>query len=91
VHGMSSRVIGELMGVSPATVDTRVARARTMLRETAKERAISTPGAAGATAASFTTNHDDPHQPPSSIPITAARTSGASSGTTSSGTHRHDD
>lgn len=45
VHGMSSRVIGDMMGVSPATVDTRVARARTMLREANRPAATSTPSA----------------------------------------------
>jgi RNA polymerase sigma-70 factor (ECF subfamily) len=32
LHGMKSRQIGEILGIPPATVDTRVARARRMLR-----------------------------------------------------------
>jgi RNA polymerase sigma-70 factor (ECF subfamily) len=33
VHGMRSRQIAELLGVPPAAIDTRIARARRMLRE----------------------------------------------------------
>ena len=33
VHGMRSRHIAEIMGIPEATVDTRVSRARRMLRE----------------------------------------------------------
>lgn len=33
MHGMRSKQIGELLGIPPATVDTRIARARRMLRE----------------------------------------------------------
>jgi RNA polymerase sigma-70 factor (ECF subfamily) len=37
VHGLRSKRIAEILGVQPATVDTRVARARRMLREAGRE------------------------------------------------------
>ena len=37
VRGLRSRQVAEILGISPATVDTRVARARTMLRTARQE------------------------------------------------------
>jgi len=43
VRGLRSRQIGELLGIPPATVDTRIARARRMLREGRREDEQSAP------------------------------------------------
>lgn len=40
LHGMSYRLIGELMGIPETTVETRIARGRRMLRELAEKDAL---------------------------------------------------
>lgn len=42
VRGLRSKQVAEMLGVSPATVDTRVARARAMLREMEREATVVT-------------------------------------------------
>jgi RNA polymerase sigma-70 factor (ECF subfamily) len=47
MHDMPSRQIGELLDIPPATVDTRIARARRMLLEQAALRRAATTGTPG--------------------------------------------
>ena len=59
LHGMRSRQIGEILGIPPATVDTRVARARRMLRQAEDATAAMTPrGGHAAGAAALSGNGD---------------------------------
>jgi RNA polymerase sigma factor (sigma-70 family) len=44
VHGMKTRQIAESMDLPPATIDTRIARARRMLRERMDRQATGRPG-----------------------------------------------